>query len=364
MTDNKIVWFAVILIFWGFIGPGLLSFSPPIYFPIKQDTYTEFSDPSLVSELTSVSSDVDKQAKTPDKEILQKNTEEKGLTPLSNLAETTQKTEETPPKTEEMHPETGAKPPKIKKKETVRDEPNINDPQYKQAKPKRKVEPIIVSRILSSHIKESHILLVGAEQKESFIKIVLPLIIEGNNEIGRRRDAINRAYRNDNRTALIKWASFYDIEITDQDNDILRYQVLKRADKVPIPIALAQAAVESGWGTSRFALQGNALFGQWAWRDHAGLRPMNPSNERAVVRSFATLLGSVRAYIHNLNTHSFYQKFRHARASMSRTPESEKTKILVKFLDRYAEIGPAYVNKLENIIRTNDFERFSSAKFY
>ena len=117
-------------------------------------------------------------------------------------------------------------------------------------------------------------------------------------------------------------------------------------------------------GTSRFAIKGNALFGQWAWRDDAGLRPLSPTNERAVVRSFGTLSGSVRAYIHNLNTHPYYEGFRNARAALHDGPEDNKTKVLVKHLDRYAEIGSAYVTKLENLIRTNKFGRYALAYLY
>ncbi len=133
---------------------------------------------------------------------------------------------------------------------------------------------------------------------------------------------------------------------------------------IPVPIALAQAAIESGWGTSRFAIKGNALFGQWAWRDDAGLRPLTPTNDRAVVRSFGTLSGSVRAYIHNLNTHPYYENFRNARAALYDGPKEEKTKVLVKHLDRYAEIGAVYVTKLENLIRTNQFGRYALAYLY
>ena len=142
----------------------------------------------------------------------------------------------------------------------------------------------------------------------------------------RRRDAIARSNQNDDRANLEKWAYLYGIKITGQDNNTLTKQLLGRADVIPVPIALAQAAIESGWGTSRFAIKGNALFGQWAWRDDAGLRPLTPTNDRAVVRSFGTLSGSVRAYIHNLNTHPYYENFRNARAALHDGPKENKDK--------------------------------------
>ena len=224
-----------------------------------------------------------------------------------------------------------------------------------------RVAPLLVPREFVEKIPTLHQSLSGSAQKASFFKIALPLILAGNEEVMRRRDAISRANQNGDRVELEKWAHLYDIKIVNQDNDILTRQLLRRADVIPVPIALAQAAVESGWGTSRFAMQGNALFGQWAWRDDAGLRPLAASNDRAVVRSFSTLLGSVRAYIHNLNTHPYYQDFRNTRAKLYDGPKEKKTKILVKYLDRYAQIGPAYVTKLENLIRTNNFGRFALA---
>ena len=227
--------------------------------------------------------------------------------------------------------------------------------------PDVRVTPLMVSRNFVRQIPASHQSLSGSAQKASFLEIALPLILAGNEEVMRRRDAIARSNQNDDRAKLEKWAYLYDIKITDQDNNTLTKQLLGRADVIPVPIALAQAAIESGWGTSRFAIKGNALFGQWAWRDDAGLRPLTPTNDRAVVRSFGTLSGSVRAYIHNLNTHPYYENFRNARAALKYGPEENKTKVLVKHLDRYAEIGSAYVIKLENLIRTNQFGRYALA---
>ena len=127
-------------------------------------------------------------------------------------------------------------------------------------------------------------------------------------------------------------------------------------------MALAQAAIESGWGTSRFANEGNALFGQWAWQRDAGIKPLEARDERVVVRSFDDLLDSVRAYMHNLNTHRNYEDFRSKRAKMHDKPATSKTKALVQHLDGYAEIGEAYVTKVLDVIRSNDFGKFAGTK--
>jgi Bax protein len=161
---------------------------------------------------------------------------------------------------------------------------------------------------------------------------------------------------------LEKWAALYRVESENLDDVKLAESLLRRIDVIPVALALAQAAVESGWGTSRFALQGNALFGQWAWSQSAGIRPLAASNNRAVVRSFGNLLESVRAYMHNLNTHPNYQRFRDARQRLKSQNESVKANRLVVYLDSYAEIGIAYVEKLRAIILSNEFNQYARAR--
>ena len=339
VTNQNIARFGLGLIFFGFIGPGLFGLAPPLYFSSNDDANT------LAIKTNHIPYDHNVDLEMPPTSAFETpKADKKGLDDTSNskMASIAVKSEK-----------------KDKTGEILSSSPAI----LTSRDPNTKIEPILVSRELDSHILESHLSLSGKAQKTSFIKITLPLILAGNEEVERRRDAIELANKSDNRIALEKWANLYGIEIASKDNDQLTRKLLKRADVVPVPIALAQAAVESGWGTSRFALKGNALFGQWAWRDDAGLRPLNSSNDRAVVRSFGTLLGSIRAYIHNLNTHSFYKNFRDTRAKLRNQPNVNKSKVLVKFLDRYAEIGPVYVSKLEVLIRTNNFGQFSSAQF-
>jgi Bax protein len=281
------------------------------------------------------------------------------------------KTDELPPgnhSASDMSPQVAqpdASPAIVAVPETSRDDVNTTDAKdgLMRDAPDQVLapEPLLVPRDFFTHIPDSHLAISGTAQKESFIKIVLPLILASNEEISKRREAIKRAFENGDRATLEKWAKLYTIGVANQGNKTLMTRLLERADTIPVALALAQAAVESGWGTSRFAIQGNALFGQWAWRDQAGIRPLDASNDRAVVRSFGSLLGSVRAYMHNLNTHSHYQKFRKARAALRNRPKAGEARILAKYLDRYAEIGEAYVKKLEVLIRSNDFSRFALA---
>ena len=132
-------------------------------------------------------------------------------------------------------------------------------------------------------------------------------------------------------------------------------------DIVPVSIAIAQAANESGWGTSRFALEGNALFGQWTW-SKKGISPKNKDpNKTHKILQFQILKASVRAYKNNLNTHNAYQEFREARAKMREEGKSINGLKLAKYLERYASIGEKYVLILEDIIEKNSLTDFDEA---
>ena len=375
-TDQKIAMIAAGIACAAFAGPSLFDLSPPKYF-VPQSTVSGYGDGApdngastimsletstsvpkkkgeqptssqmLGSDLTVTLDDGDLKGHTDTPEIAGKRSE---ITGSDNgvVGDPVRLSKSLNP-AKPSEPSKGSKSAGVDPKPTVR---------------ANRVAPIMVPRTFVRQIPASHQSLSGSAQKASFLKIALPLILAGNEEVLRRRAAIGRSNMNDDRANLERWAYLYNIKITGQDNNTLTRQLLRRADVIPVPIALAQAAIESGWGTSRFAIKGNALFGQWAWRDDAGLRPLTPTNDRAVVRSFGTLSGSVRAYIHNLNTHPHYENFRNARAALYDGPKEKKTKFLVKHLDRYAEIGPVYVTKLENLIRTNQFGRYALAHLY
>lgn len=212
------------------------------------------------------------------------------------------------------------------------------------------------------HIPAKHFELTGDVQKQSFIKLVLPLILAANDELLQRREAVKASVQANDRNKLDQWAVLYRIDSENFDDFELAERLLRRVDTIPVALALAQAAVESGWGTSRFAQQGNALFGQWAWTESAGIRPLAASNERAVVRSFGSLLESVRAYMHNLNTHQNYKRFRDARYRLKPQTEAVKASRLATYLDSYAEIGQAYVKKLLAVMSSNNFDQYAEAK--
>ena len=130
-------------------------------------------------------------------------------------------------------------------------------------------------------------------------------------------------------------------------------------DIIPVSVALAQAAKESGWGTSRFALEGNAIFGQWTWSG-SGIAPLmrDKSKSHKILR-FPILRASVKAYQNNLNTHKSYIKFREKRRSLREKNKKISGLELTKTLSNYAETGNEYIKILEQIIVQNrlmDFE--------
>ena len=127
-------------------------------------------------------------------------------------------------------------------------------------------------------------------------------------------------------------------------------------------MAIAQAAKETGWGTSRFALEGNALFGQWTWSGE-GLKPKEAKEgEKHKVMKFNILQASVRAYQRNINTHSTYKDFRKARAKLRDSNKPLDSIVLSKYLNKYAETGNQYVEVLQKIIKQNKLQDFDDAK--
>ena len=133
-------------------------------------------------------------------------------------------------------------------------------------------------------------------------------------------------------------------------------------DEIPVSLAIAQAAKETGWGTSRFALEGNALFGQWTWNGE-GIKPASADSDAThKIMKFKILRASVRAYQRNLNTHSSYKEFRKARAIQRDNNGELNSLVLVNYLDKYAETGKEYTKILKKIIQQNSLQDFDDTK--
>ena len=199
------------------------------------------------------------------------------------------------------------------------------------------------------------------KRKDFFIQIVLPLILQENNNIRLDRKRLFSIINKSNNTELEKkWLKkkYKQYGIPSRDLSTLKI----RMDEVPVSLALAQAAKETGWGTSRFAQEGNALFGQWTWSGE-GLKPKEADESQGhKVMKFNVLQASVRAYQRNLNTHKTYKEFRLARAEQRDTGKPLDSIILSKYLDEYAETGQQYVKIIQKIIEQNDLKDFDNAK--
>ena len=199
------------------------------------------------------------------------------------------------------------------------------------------------------------------KRKEFFIQIVLPLVLKENNNIRLDRKMLFNIINKSNNTQLEKkWLEkkYKQYGVISKDLSVLKV----RMDEVPVSLAIAQAAKETGWGTSRFAQEGNALFGQWTWSGE-GLKPKEADeNKGHKVMKFNVLQASVRAYQRNLNTHPSYENFRLARAQLRDAGKILDSIVLSQFLDNYAETGNQYVEVLQKIIKQNNLKDFDDAK--
>jgi len=199
------------------------------------------------------------------------------------------------------------------------------------------------------------------KRKNLFIQIILPLIIEENNRIKLdRKKLFTILNKNHNSNSENKWLNqkFKQYGVLNKDLSTLKV----RMDTIPVSLVIAQAAKETGWGTSRFALEGNALFGQWTWSGE-GIKPADADNNAThKVMKFKILKSSIRAYQRNLNTHSGYKEFRMARAELRDNKRNLDAIILANYLDKYAETGKEYVKIIKQIIKQNNLTDFDDVK--
>ena len=151
-------------------------------------------------------------------------------------------------------------------------------------------------------------------------------------------------------------------DVKSLELETLKNLLLNRVNVLPISMMLAQAIVESGWGGSRFAQQGNALFGQWTWDKKKGISPTGIYKPSFAVKSFKNLQDSVDAYILNLNTHHAYSKLRNYRELIHNPSNFEGYKFS-RYLDKYAIIGFEYVKKINLMIKNYNLEKFNSLRF-
>ena len=199
------------------------------------------------------------------------------------------------------------------------------------------------------------------QKKNLFIQIVLPLILKENTQIRLdRKKLFVILNKSNNSEAEKKWLNMKFKQYGVKSKDLFTLKI--RMDEVPISLTIAQSAKETGWGTSRFALEGNALFGQWTFSGE-GLKPLAIDGDKThKVMKFQILQASIRAYQRNLNTHSSYKKFRKLRALARENNEKLDSLILADSLDKYAATGKEYTEILKKIIKQNALKDFDDAK--
>ena len=221
----------------------------------------------------------------------------------------------------------------------------------------KKVKPIRLS-LLPNEMKSIE---NSGKRKNLFIKIILPLVLEENNRIIiDRKKLFTILNKNKNSKDEIKWLNqkFKQYGVVNKDLATLKV----RMDIIPVSLAIAQAAKETGWGTSRFAIEGNALFGQWTWSGE-GIKPAGADTDATYkVMKFNVLKASVRAYQRNLNTHSSYKKFRFIRAQLRDDNKKLDSLKLAEYLDNYAQTGTEYTKVLKQIIQQNQLKDFDEVK--
>ena len=203
-------------------------------------------------------------------------------------------------------------------------------------------------------------------RKTLFFKTVLPLVLQVNEEILRDRRrlwklhfrlSLDQKLGPGDRLWLMVISERYGVKRGDVAS------LLKRVDIIPPSLALAQAAEESGWGTSRFVREGNAVFGQWTFSKAGNLVPSRrDADKRHNIKAFSSLLDSVRAYARNLNTHGAYRQLRRARYGLRLRGAPLDGLLLVDNLKSYSQRGQEYVGTIRTLIESNKLRRLDDAR--
>ena len=234
------------------------------------------------------------------------------------------------------------------------EEENYNLKDIRQGKA---VDPVFLSKLPTGIANIDSI----GDRKKLFIKVILPLVIYENNKIIEDRNYVNQISREKSLSEQeIVWLDKKFKEYKVKANDI--EELKKRMDVIPPSLAIAQAAYETGWGTSRFAMEGNSLYGARTWKKGKGIVPNDRGEEQKFeVLSFKIIRASISSYKKNLNTHQSYSEFRKAREIQRK----EKNRVfgleLSQYLNKYSEIGDVYVQRLKKIIEQNSLTDFDES---
>ena len=204
------------------------------------------------------------------------------------------------------------------------------------------------------------------KRKAMFLRYMLPLVLEANQRVREQRNrllALTQDLKSGASIPLESWQWFLDLAKEYQVGAEQITELVRRVDVTPPSLALAQAAIESGWGTSRFALEGNSAFGQWTTEQYDGLVPHErPNGHTYKIRSFERPIDAVHSYLRNLNTHRAYRAFRSKRATLRDVEGTSDSLKLVGTLGGYAEEGEIYLQLLRRVILVNSLRTLDNAQ--
>ena len=204
------------------------------------------------------------------------------------------------------------------------------------------------------------------KRKAIFLRYMLPLVLEANQRVREQRhrlQALKRDIESGTSVPLVTWQWFLNLADEYQVRADQLDELVRRVDMMPPSLALSQAAIESGWGTSRFALEGNSAFGQWTTEEFEGLVPQErPDGQTYKIRSFERPIDAVHSYLRNLNTHRAYRVFRAKRAALRGPDGSQDALKLIDTLEGYAEDSETYLKLLRRVILVNNLLRLDQAQ--
>lgn len=197
------------------------------------------------------------------------------------------------------------------------------------------------------------------KRQKLFLRALLPIVLIENRRIREQRELAILLLEGDKAaegSPMHSWLNNLAKKLRvhgDLTDPEVAARLLNRLDEIPPALALAQSAIETGWGTSRFAMEGNSLFGQWTYMRNSGLEPSKRDSDAThYVASFPTLRDSVRAYMSNLNIGRAYREFRQARAKLRADGRSLQAEALAGYLQRYSQRGEKYVADLRRMIKS------------
>ncbi len=216
----------------------------------------------------------------------------------------------------------------------------------------------------TTEVPDFQSLVAGPERKAEFFAFMRPLLESQNAQVLKDRQRLLELQGKGEPGFLTRrWlddlAASYSVPTTDDegirlDHETLVAQLLRRVDVVPVSLGLAQAAKESGWGTSRFARQGNNYFGEWCFEAGCGIVPgARAAGRNHEVEAFDSPADSVASYLQNINTHRSYKSFRDARKVQRDRQAPLSSTRLAEELSRYSERRDAYVDEIKQLIISN-----------